>query len=258
MSTLKDIWKETFGASPPSDVNALGEAVGNVLEKGQEALDKKLEAGLKTSLNVLGKELDARLKCLEPLTAFVEKQNAEEQSKAEEEKLLDQMNALRAKRGLPPIVAEKDGDDMDDDDDKKGTGHKKKGKESPFEKKDDDDEDKKESNSRLTNIEAQLAQISTALKSVGANVGPSPLDVASFDSSANVHELTAGAKPRKVPFEKSWNYLMTVAPAIRGELVALDEFECVVEFDTLVSNAKHQLKKEGVKQPKYADLVKGV
>ena len=241
---IKERLNRRFGSSPPKDTSELVSAVG-----------EELEAGLKTSLNVLGKELDERLKCLEPLTAFVEKQNAEEQAQAEELEMLGKVNALRAKRGLPPIVAEKD-DDMDEKKEAPGKHGKKRSGEKPFEK-DDDDEDKKESNSRLAKIEAQLAQISVALKGVGANVGPSPLDVASFDSSAGVHELTAGAKPRKVPFEKSWNYLMTVAPAIRGELVALDEFECVVEFDTLVSNAKHQLKKEGVKKPKYADLVKG-
>ena len=176
---------------------------------------------------------------LEPMVAEFNKQAADRKAEEEEAKALETLNASRKARGLKPLKVE---DDMDDDD------YKEK-KEAPgkHEKSEDKEDEKDAKFEKLQSQIDKLAGLITANNSRQMGQGAT----ASFNiDSVSGDEKVLKSSGRKIPVEKSWKWVYSSAPAIRGSLRATGTFEEISEFDLMVAQISEDLTIAGITEPK--------
>ena len=225
--------------TPPEGVGVNGTLIREVLDAKQAEI-----------LGAVTGALDERLKAFDPMLASFKADEEKRKEEEEDAKALAKINERRIARGLPPLVAEKDDDDMDDGEKKSPGRHPKKSKkgeedndkkENPFEKKDDDKD------ARISKLEGEIVGLKNAMK-VGASF-PDPFDVSSLSGDDNIHTLTAGGTPRKIPYEKSWKWVLGPAISIRGGLQSVGDMEAVNELDLLVGKTRIELTEAGIGMP---------
>ena len=227
--------KSAEGESPPEEVVVSGTEIKQAFEAVQENI-----------LGAVDGKLDDRLKAFDPILASFKAKEEKEREEKEEKEAIEKINIARAKRGLAPLVAEKD--DMDDKDKKKAPGRHEKSK-SKSEEKDEDKKKDDDKDARLDKLEGKIDGILKGIQQAGLGVqDPLSSDVIQNGNSEN--QLTLKNNGKTIPFEKSWDYALVKAPAMKS---AMQENgfsqDAIDEFDIAVANLKFDLKKEGVQPP---------
>lgn len=232
MSAKEKLKSYLLGKTEETPPENIGVDIGSF----REVLDAKQTE----ILGAVNGAIDERLKAFTPLLDEIK-------AKEEEKNLLEQLNSSRAKRGLPPIEAEKDDEkeERKEDDEKKDM--KSPGKH-PKRYSEEEKEDKKES---VDVAELVRAEISKAVKFLQPKQASNESTALEVDSSMKGEKsLTLKNGGHTVPFVKSWEYLKEQAPGIRQAMYTngFDQ-SAVDEFDVACADAKFDLRNKGVQEP---------
>lgn len=216
--------------SPPEeklDGTAIREAFDEVQTKILGSVDRKLSDAVTP--------LSEQLKAFQPIVEHYKSESEEKRKEDEEKDAIAKINQSRIARGLKPLVEAEDrkeekNDDMDDERKEKAPG-------------------KHDKDARLEKLEGKIDGILKGIQQAGLGV-QDPLNVDVVQNGNAENQLTLKNNGKTVPFEKSWEFALETAPAIKS---AMQENgftqDAVDEFDIAVANLKFDLKKEGVQPP---------
>lgn len=109
----------------------------------------------------------------------------------------------------------------------------------------------KEGEMELIKLEAKVARIEAAVAASGIPTRPR---LVGTEGKSGFYIFHADQKT-KVPFENSWEFLQSTALDIRQELAEAGVQNLVDEWDKVVCDAKYELRKNGVKEPRRSRSV---